>query len=68
MNNSLDAFPVEYAHLEELANLQSEPNSETVAEQHVENDGIPPAFGKVWQQMSEDNLKFLASASTANTI
>lgn len=53
----LDALPVESAHFEEFADLHSEPNTQSVAQQHVHNYRVPPTFREVWQEMGKDDLK-----------
>lgn len=58
----LDTFPMIISHLQLSTQDHSEPNSQTVAEQNVQKDDIPPAFFKIREQMAEGDLKMKTSA------
>ena len=52
----LDALPIVGAHLELLADVHAQPDAEAVADEHVQDERVPPAFDEVRQQMSERDL------------
>jgi len=47
----LNTGPLVLAHLQNLADLQTHPNAETVADDHIQDEGIPPALDEVGQQV-----------------
>lgn len=54
-----DADPLVLAHLEYVADFQSAPDAETVADEHVEYEGVPPALHEIGEQMRERHLRDL---------
>lgn len=52
-----DAHPLVLPHLQYRADLQSHPDAQTVAHEDVEYHGVPPALGKVRQQVGERDLR-----------
>lgn len=52
----LDAGPVVGSHLQEAADGHAKPDASTITQQNVQNHLVPPAFGKVRQQMHEEEL------------
>lgn len=51
--------PLVFAHFHQLHHLEAHPDAESVAEENVEDERIPPALDKVRQKMSELNLSDL---------
>lgn len=52
----LDALPLVGAHLQLFADVHAQPDAETVADEHVQNERVPPALDEVRQQMCERDL------------
>lgn len=46
--DSLDALPMVVSHLEPLADLHANVDTNSVAQQHVQYEGVPPTLDKVW--------------------
>jgi hypothetical protein len=47
---------VELSYLKFLADVESEVNSETVTDQHIEEQLVPPTFLEILQKMRESYL------------
>lgn len=45
------------AHLQEAADHHAQPDATTIAEQDVQDDLVPPAFGEVGEQVHEEELQ-----------
>ena len=56
MDFLLDTLPVELSYLKFLADVESEVNSETVTDQHIEEQLVPPTFLEILQKMRESYL------------
>lgn len=52
----LNTGPVVRSHLQKTAHSHAEPDASTVTQQNVQNHLVPPALGKVGQQMHEEEL------------
>ena len=44
-----DALPMVVPHLHLTANEHSKPDSHSIAQEHIENQRVPPALGKIGQ-------------------
>lgn len=56
--NSLDAFPVVVAHLQFATDIHSQPDSQTITDQDIQNPGIPPTLRKIRQQVRKRHLQY----------
>lgn len=54
--NLPDADPFVLSHFEAIANLKANPYTDSVAQQNIQNQRIPPTFDEIRQQMCESNL------------
>lgn len=52
----LNTGPVVRSHLQKAAHSHAEPDASTVTQQNVQNHLVPPALGKIRQQMHEEEL------------
>lgn len=52
----LNTGPVVRSHLQKAAHIHAEPDASTVTQQNVQNHLVPPALGKIRQQMHEEEL------------
>lgn len=52
----LDTGPVVGSHLQKAAYGHTKPDASTITQQNVQNHLVPPALGKVRQQMHEEEL------------
>lgn len=53
----LNTGPVVSPHLQKSAHRHAQPNAATVTQEDVQNHLVPPALGKIRQQMHEEELK-----------
>lgn len=54
-----DADPLVFPHLQNLADLQATPDAQTVTDQHVQDERVPPTLDEVRQQMGEEDFSDL---------
>lgn len=52
------------AHLQEAADHHAQPDAAAIAEQDVQDDLVPPAFGEVGKQVHEEELQKTTGVST----
>lgn len=52
----LNTGPVVRSHLQKAAHSHAEPDASAVTQQNVQNHLVPPALGKIRQQMHEEEL------------
>lgn len=52
----LNAGPFVFTHLQDLAYLETHPNAQAIADNHIEYECIPPALNEVGQQMRKGDL------------
>lgn len=57
LNSSPNARPLVFAHFQELTEFQSTPDTETIADEHIEDERIPPALEEIGQQMGERHFR-----------
>lgn len=50
----LDRLPFICSHLEYITDFHSSPDAQTITQENIEYQCVPPAFNKIWQEMSEN--------------